>query len=113
MRIGVAGYAPTQAGPESSYEGSRSGRLSCDFHWAELNAGSVTAGGAASDAVRLPYDDLDVLMRFPFQVTVCTFLDAKTSSAVSLAESPLSARVDPDRLAERTRYGPWTRTDFC
>lgn len=102
-------YIPTQAGPESSYEGSRSGRLSCDFHVPEDNDGRLMAGGASRDAVRLPYGVFEVLTFFPFQVTLFTLLDANTSREVSSIESPLSARVEPDTRAERTRYGPWTK----
>lgn len=94
-------YLPTHAGPESSYDSSRSGKLSFDRH--KPNDGRLTGGGAASVTLRLPYDVLEDLTCFPFQVIALTPLGANTSRLVSSVESPRIARVDPDTLTERTR----------
>ena len=60
-------------------------------------------GGAASVALRLPYEVLEDLTCLPFQVIESTPLGANTSRLVFSVESPRTARVDPETLAERTR----------
>jgi hypothetical protein len=61
---------PIQAGPESSYDGSRSGKLSLDLQ--EVRAGNLMVGGAARVALRLPYEVREDLTCFPFQVIFST-----------------------------------------
>lgn len=95
---------PTHAAPVSSYDGKRSGKLSFDFH--DPNVGRVIDFGAEIKLLRLPYSVRWVSNDFPFHVMHLTASGAKTSSVVVSTMSPVMARLEPDSLALRTRYGP-------
>ena len=105
--------AETHAGPESLYERVRSGRASDTFHSIEgrrsVMSSTVTLG-AGSVPTRLPYFVVLTLIALPLKVSLLHRAGLNTSSSVSLLQSPVSARVLPSREAERTRYGPVTRT---
>lgn len=109
LRFVVVLFATVQL--ESSNPVCTSGRLSLNFH--PVNFGTdtlfVTAPGV-SCPVRVPCPWLLSATDAPLNVTLFTAEGAMIVSGTDWLRSPRSARVSPEIVALRTRFGPPTRT---